>query len=612
LLVNGRISANGGAGVGQGTGGGSGGGVWLTVGTLAGAGTISANGGAGNELGGGGGGGRVAIQYGVNAFEGGISAYGGGGYAWGGAGTIYTKANSQTMGQILVDNGGNYGAKTPIPYLAPFDLTVQNRAVAYPSSAYLVLSNLFIHAGGSFTCLNIQSPIVQTNLDIAVLRDATIDAGGVVTVDGNGFAGGSGPGRGLSTNWIGSGAGYGGNGGASSLLPGGTTYGSTQQPVDRGSSGGIGLEALLGAAAGGGAIRLTVGGTLTVNGRLSADGDAALQDDGGGGSGGSIWLTAEALAGTGAIAADGGAGELYDGGGGGGGRIAIYTPVNAFGGLVSAAGGIGASPGQTGSIYYASTPVAPHVVSSTPAGALNSAVSSFAIQFSTAVNPASVSAASVTLAAPDGVAVSNLVARAISPYDYQVTFPQQIAPGDYTIIVGPQVLDLFGQPMSQVYTSSFSIVWSAVQGVVTDTNGLPLPGVVLQPDGGIPSTTTDTNGLYLLSLPPTVTVNVTPLATNRMFVPGSRTYANVTGTVSNENYLAVSTIAPVVAMQVQTNTCVLSWYGIAGVTYQPLYSTNLVDWLSYDSALPGTNGTMQLLLPMDTSPILFFRVGASD
>ena len=52
----------------------------------------------------------------------------------------------------------------------------------------------------------------------------------------------------------------------------------------------------------------------------------ALQDDAGGGSGGSIWLTAGALAGTGAIAADGGAGELYDGGGGGGGRIAIYTP----------------------------------------------------------------------------------------------------------------------------------------------------------------------------------------------------------------------------------------------------------------------------------------------
>ena len=68
------------------------------AGTLAGAGTISANGGAGNELGGGGGGGCIALQYGVNAFEGVMSAYGGGGYAWGGAGTIYTKANSQSHG----------------------------------------------------------------------------------------------------------------------------------------------------------------------------------------------------------------------------------------------------------------------------------------------------------------------------------------------------------------------------------------------------------------------------------------------------------------------------------------------------------------------------------
>ena len=52
----------------------------------------------------------------------------------------------------------------------------------------------------------------------------------------------------------------------------------------------------------------------------------------------------------------------------------------------------------------------------------------------------------------------------------------------------------------------------------------------------------------------------------------------VNRTVSNENYLAVSTIIPAVAMQVQTNSCVLSWNGISGVAYQPLYSTNLVDW----------------------------------
>ena len=611
LLVNGRISANGTAGAGQGFGGGSGGSVWLTAGTLAGAGTISANGGAGNELGGGGGGGCISVQYGVNGFEGIMSAYGGGGYGAGGAGTIYTKANSQTMGQMLVDNGGQLGTNTSIAYLAPFDLTVRGGAIASPSAPYLLLSNLFINTGGSFTCLS-----TQTNLDVAVLRNATIDAGGAMTVDGRGFAIGAGPGFGLTSNSIGSGAGYGGSGGASSLLPGGVTYGSAQQPVDRGSGGGRGWQwqDTPAGGEGGGAIRFTVGGVLTVNGRLSAAGDAALQDDGGGGSGGSIWLTAGALAGNGAIAADGGAGELYDGGGGGGGRVAIYTPVNAFGGLVSAAGGFGVFPGQSGSIYSASTPPAPQVVSTAPSSALlvNAAVSSFIIQFSTVVNPASVSAATVALAAPGGVAVSNLVVSTVTPYVFQVSFPQQIARGGYVITVGPQVLDLYGQPMSQVYTGGFHIVWSLVQGVVTDTNGLPVPGVVLQPDGGIASATTDANGLYGLLLPPAGTIQVTPSAANLMFVPSSRTYNNVTGAVTNENYLAVSTIAPALTTQFQTNTCTLNWYGITGVSYQPLYSTNLVDWLPYNGALPGTNGMMQLLMPMDTNPSMFFRVGASD
>jgi hypothetical protein len=607
LLINGRISANGGAGIGQGTGGGSGGSVWLTAGTLAGAGTISANGGAGNELGGGGGGGCISVQYGVSAFEGIMSAYGGGGYAWGGAGTIYTMANSQNMGLLVVDNGGQLGTNTPIAYLSPFDLIIKGGAVAYPSSPFLMVSNLFITTGGTLTCLS-----TQTNLDVAVVRNATIDATGLMAVDGKGFGVGTGPGAGLtSTSGIGSGAGYGGSGGASSLLPGGGTYGSAQQPVDRGSGGGRGSGEYTGGSEGGGAIRLTVGGALILNGQLSSGGDAALQDRGGGGSGGSIWVTAGALSGMGIIAADGGAGELYDGGGGGGGRIAIYTPLNAFSGLVSAAGGIGASPGQSGSIYYDSALAAPHVVSCTPTGSLNSAVSSMDIVFSTVVNPASVWSGNLSLAAPGGVPVSSLAVTPLSPYHLQVGFPQQIAQGDYTVSVGPEIVDLYGQPMSQVYTSAFSIVWSVVEGMVTESNGLPVPGVVLQPNSGMPSTTTDTNGFYRLSLPPAGSFLVAPSATNLTFLPSDRVYANVTGTLSNENYLAVSTVAPALAVRVETNTYVLSWYGVSGVTYQPLYSTNLVDWLPYNGVLLGTNGPVQLLVPMDTEPIQFFRVGAS-
>ena len=610
LLVNGRISANGGDGIAQGSGGGSGGSVWLTVGTLAGAGVISANGGTGNELGGGGGGGRISLQYALNAFEGAASAYGGGGYAWGGAGTVYTKANSQATGQMLVDNGGHHGTNTPLPYVVPesaFSLTIRDGAVAYPLAPSLLLSNLVIASGGTFACLP-----KQTSLDLAVLGNATIDAGGLILADGKGFAARSGLGAGFSTNSIGSGAGYGGNGGASSLFPGGGTYGSAQEPVDFGSGGGAGSGTATGGSEGGGAIHLTVGGTLTMNGRVSAGGNDGLQDDAGGGSGGSIWLAAATLAGSGTIAADGGAGELYNGGGGGGGRIAICTPFDVFNGVVSAAGGAGFSPGQTGSVYYAATLEAPRVVSSWPAGVLTSGVSFADITFSTPVNPFSVVPPTVALAAPGGLAVSNLTIFTLSPYQYQISFPTQTAQGEYALTVSPQVWDLLGQPMSQAYTGTFTIAWATLQGTITDTNGQPVPDVVLQPDGGILATTTDTNGNYVLDLPPAGIVHVVPLKAGLMFVPGSRSYTNVTLSITNQNYLAVSTVLPSLTTQVQSNNFILSWNGISGVTYQLLYSTNLVDWLPYADALPGTNGTMQVQMPMDTSPVLFFRVGAGN
>ena len=48
---------------------------------------------------------------------------------------------------------------------------------------------------------------------------------------------------------------------------------------------------------------MIVAGELNVEGNLSANGNVGIQDDSGGGSGGSIWLTAGTLAGSGAIAA---------------------------------------------------------------------------------------------------------------------------------------------------------------------------------------------------------------------------------------------------------------------------------------------------------------------
>src|SRR6185369_16515719 len=106
-------------------------------------------------------------------------------------------------------------------------------------------------------------------------------------------------------------------------------YGSATEPVDRGSGGGFGLgPTYAGGSIGGGAIRLNIGGILTVDGSMSANGNPAFQDGAGGGSGGSIWVTARTVRGDGSFTADGGEGELFGGGGGGGGRIAVYYLTN--------------------------------------------------------------------------------------------------------------------------------------------------------------------------------------------------------------------------------------------------------------------------------------------
>src|ERR1035437_4686398 len=212
LVLDGRISADGGVGIGEGSGGGSGGSVWVTAGTLTGAGTLSANGGIGNGFGltggGGGGGGRIAIQYRMNLFFGVTSARGGNGSAWGGAGTIYTKANSQSYGQVLADNGGQSGTNTTWTSVGTLDVWVRNGAVvATPSSQtignLLVASNAWVSVVNQF---------------ITVTGNATIQAGGGVIADGTGNPSGVGTGAGryvsTSSGYVGGGGGYGGGGGA--------------------------------------------------------------------------------------------------------------------------------------------------------------------------------------------------------------------------------------------------------------------------------------------------------------------------------------------------------------------------------------------------------------
>ncbi|TAK04069.1 hypothetical protein EPO34_02840 [Patescibacteria group bacterium] len=159
--------------------------------------------------------------------------------------------------------------------------------------------------------------------------------------------------------------GAGGNGHTGS--PGGATYDSATAAVLFGSSGGT-VDSTTVGGTGGGAVRLSVSGTFTHNGSITANGGSGYIHAGiggsGGGSGGSIYVTTAAIEGTtGTFSADGGAGydQTYDAGGGGGGRIAIEYQSGSFSfdsSDFSASGGPGpgaATAGDTGTVYLVDT-----------------------------------------------------------------------------------------------------------------------------------------------------------------------------------------------------------------------------------------------------------------
>ncbi|HWI59631.1 MAG TPA: hypothetical protein VNZ22_20550, partial [Bacillota bacterium] len=280
LRVDGSLSANGADGMNERSGGGAGGSLWLTAQTLSGAGSLTAQGGRGEpSLGGGGGGGRVALYVETNTFTGQIQARGGQGATVGGAGTIYFKSPTQSVGSVLVDNGGSCGTNTLLVAPGSFNLTVQGGAILAASSP-VTLGNLLVNSNG-WVSLSIPSLVIN--------GDATIRPGGGIIGDGTGFSGGSGPGVGrisITTNGIAiaGGGGYGGPGASTALSAlGGLSYGTLLRPIDRGSGGGnVSYAIFPNGGSGGGAIQLTVTGTLQVDGRLSANGLAGLAAGSGG------------------------------------------------------------------------------------------------------------------------------------------------------------------------------------------------------------------------------------------------------------------------------------------------------------------------------------------
>jgi hypothetical protein len=107
------------------------------------------------------------------------------------------------------------------------------------------------------------------------------------------------------------------------------------------------------AASGGGVVRLSMAGTLTVDGLISANGGSVSGL--GAGAGGSIWIDASAVTGNnGFITANGGAAAANSSswGAGGGGRIAIYSCARALpASRITSDSGTGGNRGASNPVY---------------------------------------------------------------------------------------------------------------------------------------------------------------------------------------------------------------------------------------------------------------------
>jgi len=161
----------------------------------------------------------------------------------------------------------------------------------------------------------------------------TIAADGRIDVSVRGFRGDCQTGAaacGSGATWFGNvgdgskrsaGGSFGGLGGGPNPNP---LYGDALLTWIAGAGGGYGNGAGEPGGAGGGRVRLIVGG-LALAGSVLADGGDGSGANAGGGAGGGIWITASQVTGAGAIEARGGDGHT-NGGGGGGGRVHIDAP----------------------------------------------------------------------------------------------------------------------------------------------------------------------------------------------------------------------------------------------------------------------------------------------
>lgn len=351
LTLEGEVNADGDAG-GQIYNGASGGSIWATAGTLTGAGAFTARGtiasGGVQEAGGGG---RIAVYYGNGAAYTGFAASS---VASGGG----TSAEKGTLLFMDTNGGGSVARVTQRFVLEPDQTVAWDSLTLDPGALFILEGGATLGASGAVTI-----PATATvqmrgkNRSGQVLGQwagrggiiqagsLTLAAGALITADAEGYINSSGPGYQSNSGGTHGGLGSGAN---ASLL-----NGVALAPIELGSGANAFNNTFV---TGGGAIRLIVTGTLTVDGEVTADafGNGGAQE---GAAGGSIWVTAGTLAGSGLFTANGVKGGDPGRRSGSGGRIAVhYTTDGGFTGFlpskVDAGLPNGTDPAEPGTLIF--------------------------------------------------------------------------------------------------------------------------------------------------------------------------------------------------------------------------------------------------------------------
>jgi hypothetical protein len=183
------------------------------------------------------------------------------------------------------------------------------------SSGRYSLTSISITSNSSMVVAYLQSFDSKIRINVA---DIYISADSALSSDGQGYR--------SPTSSVQGGGGHGGKGGQSMTGLGETEYGNVTFPNTFGRAGGSTIHNSAGSGAGGGIIHLTAT-RLSLQGKISANGNDAYIPGASGGSGGSIYISTTYFEGSGSIEANGGDGlysKAYFGAGGSGGRIAIF------------------------------------------------------------------------------------------------------------------------------------------------------------------------------------------------------------------------------------------------------------------------------------------------